>query len=63
MLPRVPLSLGQTKLGETLNVIPNPKKDEKLTAYQKLKKRAQCTSRAAMEPIMDATDKSSKKHP
>lgn len=43
---------GKTKVGETLIVIPNPKKDQKLTAYQKLIKRAQCTSRAAIEPII-----------
>jgi transposase, IS5 family len=43
---------GQTKVGETLIVIPNPKKDQKLSAYQKLRKRAQCTSRAAIEPII-----------
>lgn len=43
---------GQTKVGETIVVIPNPKKDQKLSAYQKLKKRTQCTSRAAIEPII-----------
>lgn len=43
---------GQTKVGETIIVIPNPKKDQKLSAYQKLRKRAQCTSRAAIEPVI-----------
>lgn len=43
---------GQTRVGETIVVIPNPKKDQKLSTYQKLKKRAQCTSRAAIEPII-----------
>ena len=43
---------GQTKVGETIIVIPNPKKDQKLSAYKKLIKRAQCTSRAAIEPVI-----------
>ena len=43
---------GQTKVGETIIVIPNPKKDQKLSAYKKLIKRAQCTSKAAIEPVI-----------
>lgn len=43
---------GQTKIGDTTIVIPNPKKDEKLSLYHKSKKRKQCKSRAAIEPII-----------
>lgn len=43
---------GQTQIGETEIVIPNPKKDQKLSKYQKSKKRKQCKSRAAIEPII-----------
>lgn len=43
---------GHAKMGETEIVIPNAKKDMKLTAYQKAKKRKQCQSRAAIEPII-----------
>jgi hypothetical protein len=43
---------GQTQIGKTTIVIPNPKKDEKLSQYHKSKKRKQCRSRAAIEPII-----------
>jgi transposase, IS5 family len=43
---------GHVKIGNTEIVIPNPKKDEKLSLYQKNKKRNQCRSRAAIEPII-----------
>jgi transposase, IS5 family len=43
---------GQTMIGDTNIVIPNPKKDEKLSLYHKSKKRKQCKSRAAIEPII-----------
>jgi IS5 family transposase len=43
---------GQTRIGNTEIVIPNPKKDEKLSPYHRSKKRKQCRSRAAIEPII-----------
>lgn len=43
---------GKTKVGITEIVIPNAKKDSKLTAKQKEEKRKLCRGRAAIEPII-----------
>jgi IS5 family transposase len=43
---------GKTKVGITEVVIPNAKKDSKLTAKQKEEKRKLCRGRAAIEPII-----------
>lgn len=43
---------GQKKVGETEVIMPNPLKDKNLSYYLKQKKRAQCKSRAAIEPII-----------
>jgi IS5 family transposase len=43
---------GKTKVGITEVVIPNAKKDCKLTAKQKEEKRKLCRGRATIEPII-----------
>ena len=43
---------GMTKVGETNIIIPNPKKDSKLSPREKSLKRKLCRGRAAIEPLI-----------
>ena len=43
---------GMTKVGETNIIIPNPKKDSKLSPGEKTLKRKLCRGRAAIEPLI-----------
>jgi IS5 family transposase len=43
---------GKRKVGETEIILPSPQKDKHLNTYQKRKKRKQCRSRSAVEPVI-----------
>jgi len=43
---------GVKPVGSTVPILPSPEKDEKLSTYQRQKKRLRCRKRAAIEPII-----------